>query len=392
MMKGNSEMSEKKKKTASQKLTSSLSFIVFALIGAAMGGVTIFFEEKIFGEDPTAMQSFMFLLGGFVLMVISFIPHVIVHEAGHLVGGLLSGYKFISFRIMNLMLIKLDGKLRFKSYSLAGTGGQCLMSPPEMKDGKLPVFLYNLGGSLMNLIFSGILVFIAVLVRDNAIASYVLITLSLLGFAFALTNGIPINSGLVTNDGYNALKLSGNKAALRGFWIQMKMNKMLVYGKGMSDMPQEWFEIPSDEEMKNAMIAPLGVFGCGYLMEKGEYEKAESTIEHLLSIESGIAGVHRSLMICDRIYLRLVAGDNDTASQLYDNDLKKFIQSMKSFPQVIRTEYTIALLLEKDSKKAEECKKRMEKVEKNYPYPLDVQLERSYMDKARESQQNISLT
>ena len=329
------------------------------------------------------MQTFMFLLSGFVLMVVSFIPHVIAHEAGHLVGGLLSGYRFISFRIMNVMLIKIDGRMQLRNYSLAGTGGQCLMSPPEMKEGKIPVFLYNLGGSLMNFIFSGILVFVAVLVRDNAIASYILITLSLLGFASALTNGIPMNSGLVTNDGYNALKLSDNKAALRGFWIQMKINEMLVYGKAVGDMPQEWFEIPTDEEMKNAMIAPLGVFGCAYLMEKGEYEKAESTMEHLLSIESGIVGVHRSLMLCDRIYLRLIVGDDETAAQLYDEELKKFIQSMKSFPQVIRTEYVIALLLEKDGRKAEECIKRMEKVEKTYPYPLDVQLERSYMDKAK---------
>lgn len=376
-------MKEKKKKTASEKFVSALYFIVFALIGAAMGGVVIFFEEKIFGEDPTAMQSFKFLLGSFVLMLISFIPHVMVHEAGHLVGGLLSGYKFVSFRIFGLMLIKTEEKICFKSLSLAGTGGQCLMSPPEMKDGKFPVFLYNLGGSLMNLIFSIALVVIAVIVKDYAIASCVLIILSLLGFAFALTNGIPINSGLVANDGYNALKLSRNKPALRSLFIQMKMNEMLAYGKGLDEMPEEWFEIPSDEEMKNVIIAALGVFGCNYLMLKGEFEKADSTIEHLLSIENGIAGVHKNLMLCDRIYLRLIADDTETAARLYDEDLKKFIKSMKNFPQVIRTNYVIALLLEKDNVKAEEYVKQMQKIEKNYPYPKDLKMEKDLMEIAK---------
>ena len=376
-------MKEKKKKTTSQKLSSCLSFIVFALIGAAMGGVTIFFEEKIIGAEPTAMHSIMFLFSEFLILLLSFIPHVIVHESGHLVGGLLSGYNFVSFRIFNVMLIKLDGKLKLKNYSLVGTGGQCLMSPPEMKDGKFPIFLYNMGGSLMNLIFSGILVVIAVLVKDCAVASYVLITLSLLGFAFALTNGIPLNTGMITNDGYNALKLSGNKSAMRGFWIQMKMNEMLVSGKSMADMPSEWFVIPTDEEMKNAMIAPLGVFGCAYLMENGEYEETDKNLAHLLEIESGIAGVHRNLMICDRIWLRLFTGDTETAQRLFDNDLNKFLKSMKDFPQVIRTEYTIALLLEKNCEKAEEFMKRMEKGEKTYPYPLDIKIERKYMDLAR---------
>ena len=52
------------------------------------------------------------------------------------------------------MWLKENGKIKFKKFSLAGTGGQCLMVPPEIVDGKIPVFLYNMGGAFMNIIIS----------------------------------------------------------------------------------------------------------------------------------------------------------------------------------------------------------------------------------------------
>ena len=77
---------------------------------------------------------------------------LIIHELGHLIFGLLSGYKFSSFRIGNLMLLKTGGKLKIKKLKIAGTAGQCLMSPPDMKDNKMPVIAYNLGGAILNLL------------------------------------------------------------------------------------------------------------------------------------------------------------------------------------------------------------------------------------------------
>ena len=64
----------------------------------------------------------------------------------------MTGYKFSSFRIGNIMLVKTGGKLKFKKLTIAGTAGQCLMSPPDLKDDKMPVIIYNLGGALLNII------------------------------------------------------------------------------------------------------------------------------------------------------------------------------------------------------------------------------------------------
>ena len=69
---------------------------------------------------------------------------IVIHEGGHLVGGLLSGYRFVSFRIFNIALIRHKGRFALRRYSIAGTGGQCLLLPPDGNAGDIPLMLYNL--------------------------------------------------------------------------------------------------------------------------------------------------------------------------------------------------------------------------------------------------------
>ena len=74
---------------------------------------------------------------------------VITHELGHLIAGLLTGYRFVSFRIFSFMLVRSEGKWKIRRMSVPGTGGQCLMAPPRKKNGYYPFALYNLGGILL---------------------------------------------------------------------------------------------------------------------------------------------------------------------------------------------------------------------------------------------------
>ena len=96
--------------------------------------------------------------GGIAVMVlsvfISFFLHIILHEGGHLVCGLLSGYRFVSYRAGSIIWVKQGKQIVRKKFSIPGTGGQCLLDPPEPEeDGSFPSLLYNLGGGLSNLLF-----------------------------------------------------------------------------------------------------------------------------------------------------------------------------------------------------------------------------------------------
>ena len=359
-----------KKKKSKAKLQTLLWMLPYLLIGGLCGwSMTKYLENT---------ENFFFAMALLLIWVyVSVFAQIIIHEAGHLVFGLASGYKFSSFRIASLMIAKINGKLCLKKLALAGTAGQCLMNPPDMKDGRIPYVMYNLGGSILNFIATLVFGALYFIFPDNIYLSPLFMPMALIGLAFALMNGIPMRTEVVDNDGYNALSLGKNKEALRSFWMQMKVSDMQLCGKRLRDMPEEWFSVPSDEDMKNSMVAARGVFACNRLMDEKRFEDADKLMEHLLSIKSGIVGLHRALLVCDRIYCCLVSEKYDGEMKIkLSSDEEKLVKAMKSFPSVMRTEFAVALLHEKNEKKAQDIKKRFEKMAKSYPYVSDTENER----------------
>ena len=349
------------------------------LIGAVCGYLMIMFTDK-FSDDTPLNEEILSLVGLFIGMYVALFFHLIVHEAGHLIFGLLTGYKFSSFRIGSFMWMKENGKLTLKRLSIAGTGGQCLMSPPEMKDGKIPLVMYNLGGSFINIILGVLFGVGYFLCSDIPFISPLLLIFAVVGIAIALMNGIPMRMGTVDNDGYNAFALSRNKEAVEAFWVQLKVVEQSSKGIRTKDMPSEWFAVPSDAAMKNSMVAIRGVFACNRLMDAERFEEADVLMSHLLEIDSGIVGLHRNLLMCDRMFIELI-GENrhDIIENMLTKEQKKFMKAMRRFPSVLRTEYALALLFEKDKVKAEKIQAEFEKVSKSYPYKHEVDSERDLL-------------
>ena len=287
------------------------------------------------------------------------------------------------------MIMKENGKLVKKRMKIAGTGGQCLMSPPEMVDGKFPVMLYNMGGSIMNLVVS--LLFIPVFIaspKDGLLALFSFLMIGV-GMISALGNGIPLHTKTIDNDGYNAISLGKSKDAMRAFWLQMRMNEQLACGVRTKDMPESWFEMPSDEAMGNSMVATMGVYKCSRLMDQHRFEEADAQMKHMLEIDSGMVGIHRNLLVCDRLFCEMI-GENrpDVIESLYTKEQQKFMKAMRTFPSVIRTEYAYAVLVEENQSKAAKIMEFFEKVAKTYPYPNDINSERELIQIADEMANN----
>lgn len=359
-------MSKKKKKF---KLMQVVPVIIFMIMGGLCG---------VLGAKYIDDNNYVFM--GFIITILmlyaAILIQIIIHEGGHLVFGLLSGYKFSSFRIFNFMLIKEDGKFKIKNLSLAGTGGQCLMSPPELINGEIPYKLYNLGGSILNVIVSAIFLGVYAIWPEVQGGSIFLLILSVVGITFAFMNGVPMRFGIIDNDGYNALSLGKNSSALKAFWIQLKVNELASKGIRLKDMPDELFVIPNNEEMKNSMVAASGVFTCNRLIDENKFEEAQKLINNFLKIDTAIIGLHRNLLICDEIYCKIILGnDKEEINSLLSKEQKKFMKTMKKFPSVLRTEYVYALLIEEDKNKADEIKSIFNKISKTYPYKSEIQSE-----------------
>ena len=182
-----------------------------------------------------------------LILLFSIFLQVLLHEGGHLVCGLATDYRFVSFRIFNLTFIRKDGKLCIKRFSLAGTGGQCLLTPPERPLEDIPTTLYNLGGVLANLL-TAILAFLPLLTVDGLpyLLKFFLLMLSLIGILLAGMNGIPMKMGGIGNDADNMRLLLKDSKSKQALVTQLRINALVQEGMRPKDMPAEWFSQTKD--------------------------------------------------------------------------------------------------------------------------------------------------
>ena len=347
---------------------------LYPFIAVLSGALISYYYFKSYEVyDLNFIDSFILITLGIFFLTVIILMHILLHEFGHLVCGLLSGYSFNSFRIANIMLIKNDNKISFKKLSIAGTAGQCLLSPPDLINKKIPYILYNLGGGLSNIVLSILFYILHLNVLDKNISMFFLFS-SLIGMFFGLSNIIPMKTSLINNDGYNLLSIHNNEEAIFSFWISLKANSELTNGKRLKDLPKQWFYIPSVESCKNNIVSYLAVLYENYLMDLNDINKAKDTIDYILNNIS-LIGIYESLLLVDKIYCCLISDDVDKAKSLLTKNLTTFMKSMKDFPSVIRTQYSISLLLDNDINKSEKIKSNFNKISSSYPYPGEIESE-----------------
>ena len=212
--------------------------------------------------------------------------------------------------------------------------------------------------------------------REHWLGALPLVT-ALGGFAMALTNGIPMRVGGVDNDGRNARHLGRDPIAKRAFWLQMKVCEAQSKGLRLYQMPEVWFAWPQ-EGMENPLVVTIAVFACNRLMDQCRFSEAQEAMETLLAQKTGILGLHRNLLHCDLLYCRLQNGQTEAAKQLLTREQLAFMETMKTFPSVIRTQYALAVAAGDDAK-VQAYRKAFEKIAKAYPYPAEIQSERELL-------------
>ena len=264
-------------------------------------------------------------------ILISIFLQVLLHEGGHLVCGLATDYRFVSFRIFNLTFIRKDGKLCIKRFSLAGTGGQCLLTPPERPLEDIPTTLYNLGGVLANLL-TAILAFLPLLTVDGLpyLLKFFLLMLSLIGILLAGMNGIPMKMGGIGNDADNMRLLLKDSNSKQALVTQLRINALVQEGMRPKDMPAEWFSQTEDINYKDALQVTIALMSASRL---------------LLIKENA----------CELLFTALVTKRTARAEELYTDELDTYIRQYKDVTSSKqRLLCALALYRDKDTAKAKE--------------------------------------
>ena len=355
-----------------------IGIVVMLLIGFAGGFFGAEAIDQLGGGDGEKFFINLFVtLAG---LYIAFFLQIILHEGGHLVFGLLTGYRFVSFNVCGFIWQKgPDGKLHAGRMQLAGAGGQCLMAPPEYNGGDFPFALYNLGGVLTNLLTAAIFGLLAWAIPVTWLR-ILLIMETVVGVGLALTNGLPIPVAAIQNDGKNLLCIRKDEHARWAFWVQMSIAAEMAREIRLKSMPDEWFAAFPEEAMDNPIVSTVAVMNTSRLMDELNFAAAEAEIRRLLAREKGVLGLYKMTMGCDGAVCEMIAGrPADLTESLFTKENQQLMKAMKAHPAMLRTQYALALLKDRDVAKAERLLASFETAAKKHPNPQEIAGEREIL-------------
>lgn len=301
--------------------------------------------------------------------------HILLHEAGHLVAGLMTGYRFVSFRIASYTLVRDEAGLHVRRFSIPGTAGQCLMMPPKDID-RPPFVLYNLGGVLANVFLSA-----GALICGNGVFWTMF---GAVGLLLGLANGIPLKLGGIPNDGYNLLVMRRQPAARRAFAAQLRINGLLSEGKRLRELPSELFAL--DPAADDLFSIALRQMRYGRALDEGELLKAREELDAMQARRESLPAFYRMELDCERGYMMMVYEQSrEAVDVVYGKEARAFADKAKYMLSHQRIEIAYALQCEGDVNRANALYARAIACAKRYPVSGEaageMELIRSWMER-----------
>ncbi len=335
------------------------SIVIGMLIGfgLVLAGFAVFSDRPI-SELMNAIVSVdmvVTMIASFMAVILALVLQTLIHEAGHLVFGLLTGYRFVSFRIFNLTIINKAGKFAFRRFSVLGTAGQCLMSPPARKPlHQAPYALYNLGGVIANITVATIALAALLLVDRANYGPFMIMFLSftvLSGLVLTFLNGIPMKIGGMPNDGFNGLYLGRSANSRVCFGRQLLINEQLQNGIRLGDMPDEWFEI-IDINLDDPLQLNVAIMKASRLIDRYDFAGALRELEHLCEHAKKFVIFNREVD-SELVFLYLVTGAVDKAKALYTKQLEAYVMHYaKTMSSKDRVRFALALYADNNPERA----------------------------------------
>ena len=353
---------------------------IIMLLTGAVCGIFIIFTMNFFGTLVKGPAAFLLMFAeAMIIMYIASFVQTIIHESGHLIFGLITGYKFVSFRIGHFMFIKEKGRLKIKLYNVVGTAGQCLMMPPQWNE-KIPYRLYNLGGCIMNAATALFALAAYFAAGAEGFFALCMAMLAVMGLSMALTNGIPMRVGGISNDGMNAALLGKKENTLRAFWLQLYVNGHIAKGERYRNMPREWFRLPEGEELSDPICCAMGVMLYNFCFDMHEFDEAEQTINYMLNAP-GLLDVEKNELLCELLFLLVLRGaPKEEIDSLLTPKLDKYIKATANYVSRRRLAYAYQLLYLKNYSTAQKCLEVFERTAATYPYSAETENEREIIE------------
>ena len=277
--------------------------ILLSLILIMIATYILFFNLTDAKEAKT-IYIIIFQLIGIILVLPLFVA---VHEAGHMVFGLISGYSLLTYKVGPFEWYEKDEKLAFRVNSLNSMVlGQCLMVPPKPKKKVKPkFFLYNAGGLIFSYLMDIILIILFFII-NNVYFKYMLIPMITVSIFLTLNNSIYQQGGI--NDVCNHVVVKRNPKYINSIMFQLEMVANITKGKryGAKTLYEPYFE-----NKLNHITLPVSQFRFLYAIDKGDFEEAKRISNIMKNNYRSIPfAIHRVSLIFNILYADIVVNES----------------------------------------------------------------------------------
>ncbi len=282
----------------------------------------------------------------------------LVHEAGHLVGGLLSGRRMYYVSVAGHCLMRRpDGRFRRGYAATPGVGGVC----STVSEGSpQPFRLYLLLGPLSTLLVGGLCAYLATLsdpawelpwevALRRAILHIPMVLMAVQGVVGCIVNLIPMHISGGISDGMQLLSLSFNRQS-RADWEQCNRIAYLTWqGLTPSEMPEELFAPLPPERLTSPYARELTLYRLERLTELGDFAAAISLCHELTEAELPLSPLERLCItrtgaVCEA----LTDGPGPFCQRMAEQDMQRLMRFTRKTIGTQLTQYAMAKLVDRD--------------------------------------------
>lgn len=253
------------------------------------------------------------------IILLSAVLQIVAHEIGHMIGGLLTGWRLLHIQLHKYLFVNENGKYHIKR--VRNSSFQCMMYPEHGNDSPL---LYTVMGCYMNLAVTAL---VAMLLLLNAELILYFIWFILFGVIQFIINFLP-NSKRLCNDGFCYRILQSDKTSCYSHNMQLTVAKKLQAGYSYKEIIPELACLNSNYA-GNDITAYHAVLEYYYHMDRSEYEAAKKA---LIKIDRNgdISKKMMDIVLLEEVYLELWKWilnkeERPLITSKYESNMKQYI-------------------------------------------------------------------
>jgi hypothetical protein len=300
------------------KFQAARGLVMAMLVGAAFGAAGVMVGRS--ASDSEWIRLRFDALGPYdlLLLPLTFFIVVLLHELGHLFGGLVRGMRFLLLIVGPLRLRRTISGLRLDWFLNSGTlGGLAAALPDPRRPIRGQLLSLIVGGPLASLLLTVLALWLATAL-DGRWSAHLLILGALSALIFIVT-ALPTRAGGFLSDGRQCIELLRGGAA-----VEQRAMIMAAYAQSLSGIrPRDRDPAPLERALALSGDEPLRDIGAALMayqvaLDQRDLVAASEWIDRVAAGHDAYPAGFRQALACETAYFAArYRRDPDTAEVWY---------------------------------------------------------------------------